>query len=242
MANPTLLTSGFQKHVRLRAVYRSNTFVEQNALIVGRSSRLRGLEFVSENAGVDVTLSAGDFISVGLALDPAEPNREAGIMVRIESNVTIDVSGFTNPYIYGYVDGVFEDSSSPVQFLVTEAAAAPSSQYAPIIFNTGSWESQLAIGNDVLGDLLGGGTILASGTDTVPSGFNSTVNVVHGLGLGSYKVLLQPKSMTQLTYTTDGLTAGPEASEVWTTATAVNDFDVASDGEDAVTFDWAVIA
>lgn len=239
MANPTIISAGFQKHVRLRAPYRGNTLVEQAARIMGSSSRLRGLEFVSENAGVDVTLSPGDYICVGRILDPGEPTREAGIIVKVEANVTIDVSGFTDPFIYGFVDSLYEDVSSPIQFLVTEAAPPPSTQYAPIIFKTGgNWFSNPAIGNDALS----ASSILASGTATKPAGINSTVNVVHNLGLGSYKVLLQAINLSDPVYTVDGLTTPTEVGELWTLNHLANDFDVTSDSESACDFVWAVIS
>lgn len=239
MSNPTLITSGFQKHVKLRAPHRSNTFAEQNALIIGSSARLRGLTFVSENSGVDVTLSSGDFISIGAILDASMPTREAGIMVRMESSVTIDVSGFTNPYIYAYASNTLEDSSSPVQFLATEAAPAPNSLYAPIIYKTGGvWISNQAIGND---ELAGAG-ILASGTDTKPVGVSGYVTITHNLGLASYKVLLQPINLTAPTYTINGISTFPEVGELYIINQGINSFDVVSDSSQAANFVWAVIA
>lgn len=225
--------------MQLRAPHRSNTFAEQTARIIGSSARLRGLTFVSQVGGTSVTLSSGDFISVGHILDASKPTRESGIMVRIEPNVTIDVSGFTNPAIYGYVSDTLEDAASPVQFLVTEAAPAPSSLYAPIIYETGgTWISNQAIGNDSLASA----GILASGTDTKPAGIGGAVTVTHNLGLASYKVLLQPAGLTPPTYSVDGIQTFPEVGELYTLNQTTNSFDVRSDSFQSANFVWAVIA
>lgn len=239
MANPTLISSNFQKHVRLRAPFRTNTLSEQAARIIGSSARLRGLEFVSENAGVDITLSAGDFISVGRILDPTYATREAGIIAKLEANVTVDVSGFTDPYIYGYVDSTYEDASSPIQFLVTEAAPAPTTQHAPIIFQvSGTWFNSPAIGNDSLS----AAGILASGTGTKPVGVGATTTITHNLGLSAYKVLLQPTGLTAPTYSEDGLIGYPEVGELYTVSQTTNTFDVTSDSAQVANFVWAVIS
>lgn len=239
MANPTLITTGFEKHVRSNAVYRANTFTELSERIIGSSARLRGLTFVSETAGVDVTLSPGDFISVNQPLDVTDVSRTSGVIVRLTSNTVIDISGFTDPYIYGYVDDAIEDTGSPIQFLVTEASPPPNNRYAPIIFQLGgTWQSYQAIGNDELASA----GILASGSDTKPSGIGGTVTITHNLGLASYKIFLQPINLTAPTYGAYGILTFPEVGELYIRNQLVNSFDVRSDSSQAVDFVWMVIA
>jgi hypothetical protein len=241
MANPTILGGSFQKHVPLRGVYRTNTLVELSARIIGSSSRLRGFGFVSENVGVDVTLSPGDFISVGAALDPGKPNRIAGIIVRTESNVTIDTSGFTDPTLWGFASDTAE--ATAVEFLVTEGGASPggpsASQYAPLIFKSGgTWFQNQAIGNDSLAS----SGVLASGTGTVPAGTGNNVTIVHNLNLASYKVFLQPINQSAPTYDSGGVLTGVEAGVLSPLNKTVNTFDVQSSGSQATDFNWMVIA
>lgn len=239
MSNPTLITVGFQKHVNAQAAFRANTFMEEAERIVGSSARLRGLEFVSENAGVDVTLSAGDFISSGHVLDASKPTRTSGIISRLVTPVTIDVAGFTDPIIYGFVDNAIEDIANPIKFYVTENAAPPDSRYAPIIFKfSGIWTSYNAVGND---ELIAS-SILASGTATIPSGVDNPTTITHNLNMASYKVLLQPYSLNVPTYTLNGLNTSVQTGEIWPENLLTNTFDVNSDGNASVTFYWAVIS
>jgi hypothetical protein len=241
MANPTLISGGTQKHVRLGAIYRTNTLDELSARIIGSSSRLRGFAFVSENVGTDVTLSPGDFISIGIVLDPSSPTREAGIIVRTEANATIDTSGFTDPTIYGFAPDAVEGND--VQFLVTEGGALPggpsASQHAPLIFKSGgTWFQNIAIGNDELGRQ----GILASGIGTVPASVGSTVTIVHNLNLASYKVFLQAINQSPIDYTASGIVTYPEAGLLIPENQLVNTFDVRSSGGPATDFNWMVIA
>jgi hypothetical protein len=239
MSNPTLFAANFQKHVRANAPYRTNTFLEQTELIIGSSSRLRGFSFVSENVGTDVTLSAGDFISVGHILDASQPTRSSGIMVRTLVNAVIDTSGFTDPAIFGFVQDSIELAANPVEFLVTEAAPAPDIRYAPLIFkDSGTWYQNKAIGNDELGN----SSILASGFDTIPPGINSTVTITHNLGLASYKVLLQSFNLSDPVYTLNGLTVPTQVGEIWPKNQLLNSFDVSSDSSPTSTFYWIVVA
>lgn len=238
MSNPTLITTGFQKHVRANAPYRANTFTELSETIVGSSARLRGFTFVSENVGVDVTIAAGDFISINHILDASVTTRTSGIIVRTEANTVVDTTGFTNPAIFGFVQDAIEAVANPVEFLVTEAAPGPDIRYAPLIHKNGAvWTNNQAIGNDELGNA----GIIASGTDTVPIGVGSTVTITHNLNLATYRILIQSINMVGPVYGVGGLTTPIEASEVWPITIGVNSFDVRSDGSDTVNFDWAVI-
>jgi hypothetical protein len=172
-------------------------------------------------------------------MDVSQPTREAGIIVRVESNIVIDITGFTAPAIYGYAPDNYEDASNPVQILVTEAAPPPTTQHAPLIYKTGSaWINNRAIGNDELSNSI----ILASGTATVPSGVNSTINIVHNLNMASYRVLLQPINMSSPGYTITGLDWSVNACEIWPINQVINDFDVISDSETYADFYWAVIS
>ena len=237
MANPTLLASDFQKHVPLRGLYRTNTLAELNARIFGISGKLRGFAFVSENVGVDVTLTPGDFISIGNVLDVSLPTREAGIIVRTLSNVVIDISGFTDPAIYGLATNT--DEGTAVQFLVTEALPPPTTEYAPLIFKSGgSWYTSPCIGPDSLA----ANGVLASGTGTVPAG-SGAVTINHNLGLTPpYKVFLQATNQSNLVTGPTGFTAGPEAGILYPENLAANSFDVQSSGGLATDFNWMVIA
>jgi hypothetical protein len=239
MSNPTLFAANFQKHVRANAPYRTNTFLEQTELIIGSSSRLRGFSFVSENVGTDVTLSAGDFISVGHILDASQPTRSSGIMVRTLVNAVIDTSGFTDPAIFGFVQDSIELAANPVEFLVTEAAPAPDIRYAPLIFKDGGvWYSNVAIGNDELSKSV----ILASGTDSIAAPAVSTTLITHNLGITGYKVFLQSNDLSVVSYNTNGLVNGSEIGEIWSINETVNSFEVTKDSGFAVVFDWMVIA
>jgi hypothetical protein len=238
MANPTLITAGFQKHVSAQSAYRANTFLEQTERIIGASYRLRGLEFVSENPGADVTLSPGDFISAGHILDASKPTRTSGIIIRLESPVIIDISGFTDTIIYGFVDDAIESSSNPIKFYVTESLPPPDIRYAPIIYKTsGLWYNYNGIGNDELAKNI----ILATGAGTIPAGLNNPITITHNLNLAAYKVILQTINLTVPAYDLNGLVAPVEAGEIWTENQLVNSFDVNSDSNPSVSFNWMVI-
>jgi hypothetical protein len=235
MANPTLI-SGSQKHVPLRGPYRTNTLVELSARIIGSSARLRGFSFVSDTAAT-VTLGPGDFISIGAILDASKPGREAGIVVRTTANTVVDITGFTDPSVFGFATNT--DEGTDVEFLVTEAAPSPTTEYAPIIFRSGgTWYQNRAIGNDELSN----SGVLASGTGTVPSGAVNDVTIVHNLNLVSYKVFLQPINQDVPLVDQTGLSAGPSSGVLSPVNQALNTFDVRSSGTDPVDFNWMVIA
>jgi hypothetical protein len=244
MANPTIYTLGFQKHVRLRAPYRTNTLTELSARIIGSSARLRGFDFVSENPGVDVTLGAGDFISVGAALDLSQPARASGIIVRTTGNSVIDTSGFTDPTIWGFAADTVEPTPGQIEFLVTEAGAAPggaaSAQYAPLIFKSGGdWFPNRAIGNDSLGST----GVLASGTGTTLADPALPVTITHNLNIASYRVFLQPINQTNYNTSPDlGTLAGPVAGILYPLNQTANTFDVINSGGNfPCDFNWMVV-
>lgn len=201
---------------------------------------MRGFTFVSENVGVDVTITAGDFISVNHILDASVTTRTSGIIVRTEANTVVDTTGFTNPAIFGFVQDAIEAVANPVEFLVTEAAPPPDIRYAPLIYNTGSvWTNNPAIGNDELSN----STVLASGQGTVPVGLANVLTVTHNLGLASYRVVLQSRNQNTISYTVNGLVVAnrPQAGLLQPENLLTNSFDVRSFGNAATDFTWMVI-
>lgn len=120
-----------QKHVRSAAPYNANTFAEQNKALTGHSARLSGFEFVSTIPGTSITVGPGFFISVGLALNPSEPDRIAGIVAETLANSVLDATGLNDDfYIFALANTPSEGTT--VDIVTANSPTPPSSQHAPI--------------------------------------------------------------------------------------------------------------
>lgn len=124
-------TAAALRHVRTLAPYNAVSFAEQNKALVGKSARLSGFGFVSINVGTDITLEPGSFISVGLALNPTDTDRIAGIIAETTANVVIPIDD-VNPDFYLFALVQTPSEGTTVDFLSANSPVPPNSQYAPI--------------------------------------------------------------------------------------------------------------
>jgi len=147
---PTTAVSA-QKHLRSTAPYNANSFAEQNGVLVGKSARLRGFGVVSFVPNTTLTLDPGAFISHGLALNPTEPNRTAGIIAETTVNAVLDATGFlfsSDFYVFALANTPSEGTT--VDFVIA-ASPAPVGQNAPLLrYVAGEFILEDALGADGL--------------------------------------------------------------------------------------------
>ena len=145
MPNTAILA---QRHAKTRAPYNANTFAEQNKALVGLSRRLRGFGFVSIVLGTSITVGRGYFVSAGLVINPAFPDRTAGIIAETISNSVLDISGLNADfYIFALANDTVEGAG--VIFTTANSPVPPSTQHAAIArYVAGQYLLEEALGDD----------------------------------------------------------------------------------------------